>query len=101
MGQTANYVNPADQQSEAQTTYVLIPVEKERVIERTIIVEDAGDETPVAPSETSFMPEEFAQQMPVNEQTSQFNEQAPDFQEFNEQRPDFQEFNEQKSDFRE
>ena len=57
--QTAEYVNPADQEFEPQTTYVLIPVEKERVIERTIIVE------PLMSEENSemnaSMPEELNQ----------------------------------------
>lgn len=90
LGQTANYVNPAQQQSQPQTTYVLIPVEKERVIERTIIIEE-----PTTPDtgEVDFTPDEFAQQMPDNQQTSQFDEQRSDFNQqtsqFDEQRPDF------------
>lgn len=83
LGQTADYmnradyVNPADQQEDAQTTYVLIPVEKERVIERTIIVEPP---MPEVSGEANFTPEEVEGQMPDNQQTSQFNEQTPDFQ---------------------
>ena len=97
LGQTADYmnrtdyVNPADQQEDAQTTYVLIPVEK-RVIERTIIVEppmpaDSGEANftseevapPAADSgEANFTSEEVA--LLDNEQASQFNQQPPEFQ---------------------
>ena len=83
LGQTADYmnradyVNPADQQEEAQTTYVLIPVEKERVIERTIIVEPT---MPANSGEANFTTPEEVAPLPDNEQASQFNQQTPDFQ---------------------
>lgn len=76
--QTAEYVNPSDQEAfEPQTTYVLIPVEKERIIERTIIVES----TPPVESEIGdFTPEELTLQEQDNEQTFQFNEQTSEDQ---------------------
>jgi|GEM_PF-3390043 len=73
--QTADYVNPADQEFEPQTTYVLIPVEKERIIERTIIVESA----PNVDSEESVMPEELNQPSQDYDQANQYNEQNSDF----------------------
>ena len=74
--QTAEYVNPADQEFEPQTTYVLIPVEKERIIERTIIIEPAPT---VDSEESSFMPEELNQPSQDYDQANQFNEQNSDF----------------------
>lgn len=79
----ADYVNPSEQQEDAQTTYVLIPVEKERVIERTIIVEPTMPES----GEADFTPEEVEGQMPNDEQASQFNDQTP---QFNDQTPESQ-----------
>lgn len=76
--QTAEYVNPNEQEFDSQTTYVLIPVEKERIIERTIIVEPT---MPVESNESGFMPEETKQQNEETYQTSQFNEQTSDYQE--------------------
>ena len=73
--QTAEYVNPTEQKFEPQTTYVLIPVEKERIIERTIIVESA----PPVDSEESVMPEELNQPSQDYDQANQFNEQNSDF----------------------
>ena len=73
--QTAEYVNPADQEFEPQTTYVLIPVEKERIIERTLIVEAS----PTIDSEESVMPEELNQPSQDYDQANQFNEQNSDF----------------------
>lgn len=70
--QTAEYVNPADQEFEPQTTYVLIPVEKERIIERTIIVEPSSEEL-----ETNVKLEELNQQEEnFDDLSSQFNEQT-------------------------
>lgn len=76
--QTAEYVNPADQEFEPQTTYVLIPVEKERIIERTIIVEPT---LPEESGENSTMAEESYQQDRDSYQTSQSNEQTTDYYE--------------------
>jgi gas vesicle protein len=76
--QTAEYVNPADQEFEPQTTYVLIPVEKERIIERTIIVESAPK---VDSEESAFMPEETTELSQNYDQVNQFNEQKSDFYE--------------------
>lgn len=70
------YVNPADQQFDSQTTYVLIPVEKERVIERTIIVEPT---MPVDSGAGDITPEEILQQMSDSEQTSEFDQQTSEF----------------------
>ena len=74
--QTAEYVNPADQEFEPQTTYVLIPVEKDRIIERTIIVESAP---PIGSEESTFMPEELNQPSQYYDQANQYNEQNSDF----------------------
>jgi gas vesicle protein len=76
--QTAEYVNPADREFAPQTTYVLIPVEKERIIERTIIVEPT---LPTESGEDNFMPEEPNQQAQDSYQTNQFNEQNADYHE--------------------
>ncbi len=76
--QTAEYVNPSDQEAfEPQTTYVLIPVEKERIIERTIIIEPTP---PVESEPEAFTPEELTLQEQDNEQTFQFNEQTSEDQ---------------------
>lgn len=68
--QTAEYINPADQEFEPETTYVLIPVE-----ERTVSIDPMSLE-----SETgSLMVEDLTEQGQDNEQISQFNEQSPNF----------------------
>lgn len=58
-------------QAEMQTTYILVPVEKEQIIERTNIVEP---ETPVFPGATSL--EEEVGQMQIDEQTSGFSQSS-------------------------
>lgn len=73
--QTAESVNSANQEFEPQMTYVLIPVEKERIIERTIIVES----TPNVDSEESVMPEELNQPSQDYDQVNQYNDQNSDF----------------------
>ncbi|MBW4663526.1 MAG: hypothetical protein KME01_04880 [Chroococcus sp. CMT-3BRIN-NPC107] len=74
--QTAEYINPADQEFEPQTTYVLIPVEKERIIERPIAAE-----TPMSieSEEGNLMSEDLTEQSQDNEQVSQFNERSSNF----------------------
>ncbi len=71
--QTAEYVNPTDQEFEPQTTYVLIPVEKERVIERTIIVEPLMSEQ--NSEMNASMPEGLNQPEQEYNLETQFNEQ--------------------------
>ena len=74
--QTAEYVNPNEQEFSPQTTYVLIPVEKERIIERTLIVEP----TPyIEPEQDNFMPESSTSESQENEQVSQFNDRNSDY----------------------
>ena len=74
--QTAEYVNPNEQEFSPQTTYVLIPVEKERIIERTVIVEP----TPYMEYEqNSSMSENLTPEIQEDEQMSQFNEQNSDY----------------------
>jgi gas vesicle protein len=76
--QTAEYVNPNEQEFSPQTTYVLIPVEKERIIERTVII----DPTPSIESEQdNFMPESSYPRSQNDEPMSQFNEQNSEHQE--------------------
>lgn len=94
IGQTGNYVNPDNQQPQPETTYVLIPVEKERVIERTIIVESDLESTmPEVPDVSDFTSDSVTDQMPVDGQPSEFNQQPSEFNqqtsELNEPRPDF------------
>lgn len=95
LGQTADYINPAKGQPQPETTYVLIPVEKERVIERTIIVEpDLESTMPESPDVPDFTSDSVTDQMPVDGQTSDFNQQSSEFNqqqsEFNDPRPDYQ-----------
>ncbi|WP_224684578.1 hypothetical protein, partial [Escherichia coli] len=77
IGQTANDFNPNNQQPQPETTYVLIPVEKERVIERTIIVEpDLESTMPEVPDVSDFTSDSLTDQMPVDGQPSEFNQQT-------------------------